>query len=331
MISVVVPVYNTKEYLSKCLWSLVNQTYNDIEIVIVDDCSTDGSHEICHNYKSKYNNIDYYRLDQNSGPAYARNYGVKKSKRDYIGFVDSDDWIDLDMYSKLYDMITNNNADLVGCSHFYVHSRGGDGIENYETYNSECIIDNPLLTSPVEAHIYFIKHSDMVVWNKLFKRQLFDDVEFPVGKLYEDVYASYELIDRAKTIYLSSECLYYYRDRDNSITRSCFSKKTFDYVYAILSRYEYLASKYDSDELEQLCRKDIFVSLMNLTDVVNHLILAKDPNYNEYNKLRENIFNQYSFENCGFNAKTRELLSTLKSNLQMYSIKRDLQNVYSFT
>ena len=327
MISVIVPVYNVKSYLSKCLWSLVNQTYNDIEIIVVDDCSTDDSHEICNDYLSKYNNIKYYRLEQNRGLSYARNYGIKKSTKEFIGFVDSDDWIDLNMYSKLYDMIINNNADLASCSYSYVYNSDKD-IENYEVHNFNRIVDNPLITNPIDAHICSLKHGDIVVWNKLFKRQLFDNIEFPVGKIYEDIYTSYKLIEQTKRIYISSECLYYHRQREGSITRSSFSKSTLDYIHAVLSRYEYLANKYDSSELEQLYRNDIFDSLMGLTNSINHVIFAKDSNYSEYDKLREDIFNKYSFENCGFNSRTKELLLALKSNVQIYKIKKDLQDTW---
>lgn len=116
MISVIVPIYNSEAFLEKCLNSILNQTYPNIEIILVNDCSTDSSGLICKRYQAQNNNIRYYEMKENRGVSHSRNFGIENAKGSLIGFVDSDDWIESDMYSSLYEVLTEHNVPLVSAN-----------------------------------------------------------------------------------------------------------------------------------------------------------------------------------------------------------------------
>ena len=125
-VSVIVPVYNTEKYLRRCLDSLVNQTLDEIEIIVINDCSTDNSKEIIKEYKNKYKNIVLIDNKVNKGIGYNRNMGIKKAKGKYISFVDSDDWVNETMYDKMYKKATDDNLDLVLCNYIKVLEDGDE-------------------------------------------------------------------------------------------------------------------------------------------------------------------------------------------------------------
>lgn len=220
MISVIIPVYNVESYLNKCLDSVLAQSFSDYEIILVDDGSTDKSAEICKAYQSCDHRIKYY-YKENGGLSSARNFGLKVSKGAYVTFIDSDDYVDFDYLSTLYRLVKDNKADMSTC--FYnVESVKGvrpwaciDTVENL--FNSR----NALLC------LLCSKEIDVCAVCKLYRRSLFDEVEFPEGKLFEDVGTTYKLLDRAKTVAVCHIPLYHYVMRDDSIVHKV-DKRVFD-------------------------------------------------------------------------------------------------------
>ena len=215
-VSVIVPVYNVEEYIGRCLESLVNQTLKEIEIIVVNDGSPDNSEQIINKYLKKYHNIKYLKKP-NGGLSDARNFGIKHATGEYIGFVDSDDYVTLDMYEKMYNKAKEKDFDLVVCDLNYVytdHSMKVDcGIRCDTTDISKVYINNY-----------------PAAWNKIFKRKLFDNnIEFKKGVWFEDVEFIYRMLAYVKSIGVVHEAFNQYVQRDESIMHTV-SPKIYDYV-----------------------------------------------------------------------------------------------------
>ena len=222
-ISIIVPVYNVERYLGKCINSILNQTFADFELILVDDGSTDRSGYICDDYKKKDNRIKVIHKE-NGGLSSARNAGLDIAKEKYIGFVDSDDFINKNMYEFLYKDIKVNNSDIAICDYEEVYENE-KGI-NYQESNSSTLV----LTN-IEAlwKIYDKKGWNYVIaWNKLYKKYLFDDIRFPIGKIHEDEMIAHEVLYKANKITYNNKKLYYYLQRENSIMGKKFNINRLD-------------------------------------------------------------------------------------------------------
>jgi glycosyltransferase involved in cell wall biosynthesis len=187
LISVIVPVYNTQDYLNRCVDSIINQTYRDLEIILIDDGSTDNSPKICDNYSDLDNRIKVIHKE-NEGPSSARNMGVEVAKGDYIAFVDSDDWVESDIYQFCVDISKKTNSDVVDFKPMLVtelnESKRFSDTRNYKVITGKEILRDYLRQAQVER-------SPFSVCRKLYKRHLFDDINFPTGKRYEDIVTNF--------------------------------------------------------------------------------------------------------------------------------------------
>ena len=220
-ISVIIPVYNSEPYLRKCLDSVVNQTYRNLEILLVDDGSTDNSGRICNEYAAKDNRIKVFRKD-NGGVSSARNIGLKNFTGDYLGFVDSDDWLEPDMYEILYNAINNNNVHIsVVC-----FTRDTEDSSIVERGREE--IPNKILTQK-EMLLYLFRLAKYAgfysaLWNKLFKADIIRNSNLTFDKKFEiseDLWfiAKLILFDKYTGIYVNKP-LYHYLQRGDSLIRS---------------------------------------------------------------------------------------------------------------
>lgn len=234
LISVVVPVYNVENYLKKCIDSIINQTYKKLEIILVDDGSTDSSKEICDEYIKKDGRIKVIHKE-NGGLSSARNVGIDIANGKYICFIDSDDWIEKSMLEKLINIAKNNNFDIVLCDYFIAYDEKNqiqkEDIEYKEYSNYEAL--NKMYDDKLGV-------SMIIAWNKLYNIHLFDDIRYPIGKIHEDEFTTYKLIFKADKICYSNEKLYYYRQQDKSITNSKFNKKRLDILQAFEERAYYM-------------------------------------------------------------------------------------------
>ncbi len=224
-ISVVVPVYNVAEYLPECIESIQKQTFDDYEIILVDDGSTDSSGIICDEYAANDARIRIIH-QKNAGVSAARNTGLESAVGDYIAFVDSDDIVDTEYLSCMYEGITAQNADMVVVQHKSFKQSIGESKPNTQSKNS-------LLVSGREA--CFIRYAgyDKVypaVWGKLYNREIFNDLRFPLGRIHEDQYVISVALQKCRKILILDTELYYYRTRENSITNSAFSANQFDNI-----------------------------------------------------------------------------------------------------
>ena len=246
MISVIVPVYKVEAYLDKCVQSIVEQTYRDLEIILVDDGSPDRCGGMCDAWALKDSRIKVIHKS-NGGLSDARNAGMAAATSEYIGFVDSDDWIAPDMYRKLLDRMTADNSDIAACGVEMVYEDGtpskmltpaGSHVLDREQA-MEAIVRESLLLHPV--------------WYKLYKTALIRDIPFAVGKYHEDVFWTWQAIDRAKKVSIFDTPCYYYLQRSSSIMGEKFSEKRLDAVEAHCIRLEYLMQHYPRIARLDLC------------------------------------------------------------------------------
>lgn len=219
LVSIIVPVYNVRNYIEKCLESLVNQTLKNIEIIVVNDGSPDDSQVIIDQYTQKYPNLIKSYIKENGGLSDARNYGMKKATGDYIAFVDSDDYVDNTMYQKLYDKAISGNFDLVVCDLNYVYP---DSIRPCSSNIKADIVSKEDIKS-IMTNIY------PSAWNKLYKRNLLDNISFKKGVWWEDVEFIYRLLPSVNSIGVVKENLYQYVQRDGAITGT-FNDKIYHYI-----------------------------------------------------------------------------------------------------
>lgn len=201
LVSVIVPVYNVRDYVDKCLESLIRQSYDNLEIVVVDDGATDGSGEICDELAKSDKRIKVFHK-KNGGLSSARNYGIKKAKGEYVCLVDSDDYVKKDFVKALAEEAIRSDADIVACG-----------------YNDEIPMDRTM-TGKEAAVTLLTKQNNMeiIAWNKLYRRELFGDILYPEGENYEDNLTTYKLLSKARRIAYVQKSLYVYRERVGSIT-----------------------------------------------------------------------------------------------------------------
>ena len=237
LISVIIPVYKVENYLNRCINSIVNQTYKNLDIILIDDGSPDNCPQICDDWAEKDGRIHVIHKS-NGGLSDARNAGLKASKGEYIFFLDSDDYIDLRTIEIMLHELQQTNADLVLCNTEYV-------TENQEVIQKQSPIKHERL-SRIEA----IKklHQDnwpyyVTAWNKLYSRKALLGIEFPVGKLHEDLFVAHRVFYNCDNITVIEDKLYYYVQRKNSIMSSSNIVSHFDAVEAMTSRYWFYKEK----------------------------------------------------------------------------------------
>lgn len=223
LISVIVPVYNTELYIDKCIQSILNQTYQNLEIILVDDGSTDGSAEKCDLYARMDQRIRVIHK-QNGGQASARNVGLDVCVGKYIGFVDSDDWIEPNMYLILLEQLEKYNADLAICGRY-------DAYENSEKrILSRGLGKNGLYdVYQIFPQMILGQLSDFSVCDKLHRREFWENIRFPDGEIYEDFAVMYKVILSAKNIVLYDAPLYIYNHRRGSTVTAGFKEALTDY------------------------------------------------------------------------------------------------------
>jgi len=244
LISIIVPVYKTEPYLRKCLESIVSQTYKNMEIILVNDGSPDNCGEICDKYASIDSRIKVIH-QKNGGLSAARNAGLRIASGEYIGFVDSDDWIENDMFETLYLGALKYGADIAICGYFYEDCAKYKEVKEEHTVLLDC--------KDALHHLILDKTFTNHVWNKLFKNKLFEGVYFPEGRIFEDIATTYKLFEKTdKVVYLNS-CKYYYRQREDSIVGSGTMHGAADKCIMMCNRYMDLMEKYPEE-------KDIFLA-----------------------------------------------------------------------
>lgn len=237
LISIIVPVYKVEKYLDRCISSIVNQTYKNLEIILVDDGSPDSCPQKCDEWAEKDSRIKVIHKD-NGGLSSARNVALDIAIGDYIGFVDSDDYIALDMYEKLLSVLANHRIDIITFDCNRVN-------ENDETICSTEHIVEGVLTSENALKELLKGNINNYMWNKLFKACIFESVRFPEGRVWEDMAICYKLFMLSEKIYCYPEKMYFYFMNSGSISKNMNEKVLRDIFLARYECYITLKERYD--------------------------------------------------------------------------------------
>lgn len=229
MISIIVPVYNVEPYLNRCLDSILHQSYRDVEIILVDDGSTDASPSICDEYARLDNRVKVIH-QENGGLSFARNVGLDYASGEYIAFIDGDDYILPSMYERMLETMKTTDAELVMCSYL-----------NIREDNSYMDVANIQRWSG--SGMEFMQTDGIVcnyVWNKLYHRKLFSGTRFPVGKTFEDIFVMHDIFAEAKKVSIIPDVLYVYQQREDGISKNLLSYHRMDFLRALVERLRFL-------------------------------------------------------------------------------------------
>ena len=242
LISIVVPIYNVENYLRMCLDSIQNQTYQNFECLLINDGSSDNSADICREYLAKDARFRYFEKE-NGGSSSARNFGIERSEGEYVTFVDSDDWLEHDALQLLYDALKKENADIsIGryncydesrCQYLFYDSNPDDSLEVIE---GKEIIDREGVEEMKTGNW-------TVAYLKLIKRELLQDLPFPIGKMAEDTYWTWKVLLKASKVVYLNRCIYWYRvGLTGTLSNTWSEKRIYDEIEAREEKISILAS-----------------------------------------------------------------------------------------
>jgi glycosyltransferase involved in cell wall biosynthesis len=306
-ISIVVPIYNTRQYLSRCIESITGQTYFNLEIILVDDGSTDGSAEICDDYARRDSRIVVIHKN-NSGVSDARNEGLKVASGELLAFVDSDDHVETDMYEMLCGIQYAYGADIVECGYYgnnrneTIHGQDTGAIREYDRISG--------LRELILAQRFRVN-----VWNKLYRKDLIKKITFPPGRINEDIYWTFKVFSRAEKIIFWDKAKYYHAKRDKSITCSNDYAVNMDKFYAYTERLEFIKKSYG--ELYDIAQKKlllfIFGKYLSIYSI-NDLDLTKDLLKELNNYIFDNYPGLHSNKKIG---RYRIFIKLLKNNYKI--------------
>lgn len=272
LITIVIPIYNVENYLHKCVDSVINQTYTNLEIILVDDGSPDKCGEICDEYEKIDSRIKVIHKS-NGGLSDARNAGIDIASGKYISFIDSDDYVDQDYIEFLYNQILKYGTNISICSHRVLYDTGK--IIEKET-NEISVLDS----KKVLERILYDEGIDLSACAKLYDINLFSDIRYPKGRLYEDSATTYLLIDKCDKIVIASNSKYNYIIRRSSITNNKFTTKKMDLITSTEEMSDYIVKKYP--DLKSAGERRVMYSYLS---TLSQLANDKESHPNEEKKI----------------------------------------------
>lgn len=285
LISIILPIYNVEKYLKRCIDSVINQTYKNLEIILVDDGSTDRCPEICDKYAKRDNRIKVIHK-KNGGQSDARNAGIALAGGELIGFVDPDDRIHPDMYSKMYLQMVEDKSDIVSCS--FVKEYESD--LNTQTNNFSC---EKFVLNKISAmnELLIGKRIKEVIWDKLYRAEIVKENPFIKGKYHEDIFWTYKAIGMAEHVSVTEAVYYYYFvKREESIMAERYSIRRLDALEAMELRCQYI--KENMPELTALAYKNYIMSCL-----YNYQAICQDKECDKDGSIRKNIISRINKEN----------------------------------
>lgn len=314
-VSIIVPCYNVENYVEKSILSLMNQTLKEIEVIAIDDGSNDRTSEILDKIAKQYSNLKVIHK-KNEGVSIARNIGIKEACGEYIGFLDSDDWVNSDMYEKMYNKAKEEDLDVVACDTNAIYS-------NYIKYISSNIKESNSNTKDLMINAY------AVIWNKIYKKELLDDIKFKEHMSFcEDVLFLYMIYPKIKKIGVINEALHNYLQRENSLTYTYNEK-----LYQLIDSLDNVVAYYKQNNLFDEYREELEYSYVRYLYATFIKRLAKTKNKKEFIRgldyvitkvkkefpkyKRNKYINIFSFKNIylkTFNKFTANLIFYLEKN-----------------
>lgn len=266
LVSVIVPVYNVQDYIEKCLDSLIHQTLEQLEVIVVDDGSTDKTGLIVDEYQNKYKSKIKVIHKKNEGVSIARNVGLEKATGEYIGFLDSDDWVNYDMYGKLYKLAIKDNCDIVACDTLAIYPDKKVLIESH--------INETSTTEDLMLNAY------AVIWNKIYKREIIDGIKFKEKMNFcEDVQFLYMVYPKIKKIGVIHETLHNYLQRVGSLTYTYNEK-----LYQLIDSLDDIVNYYKEQGFYQKYYAELEYSYVRYLYATFIKRLAKTKNKVEFDR-----------------------------------------------
>lgn len=286
-ISIIIPVYKVEAYLPQCIESVINQTYHNLEIILVDDGSPDKCGEICDQYAQRDERIHVIHK-QNGGVARARNDGIEYASGDYISFIDSDDWIAENAYEILYQGLKQYDVDCAVGRCVTVVDKNGDLSPRKNS-------DSPVKCETASEAMKHVLLNGSAVWNRLFKREVFQHIRFPLDRVNDDEVVALHAYAECKNIVFLNQDTYFYRIRQNSITTSKFSIRNVDCYYNSVDNLDFIRQR--APELvpcaEYKCIKAMLYCYVNLRKL-KHDIKAREIREQLHQDMKKNKAIAYS-------------------------------------
>ena len=233
-LSIIVPIYKVEKYLDECIQSILGQTFTDLELILVDDGSPDACPQMCDAIAEQDSRVRVIH-QKNGGLSAARNTGIEVARGNWLGFVDSDDFVAPDFYEKLYNAAVNADADCAVCSVQLIHEDGSrmDTPPQWKVYGRGYTGEDVLKTITWQDNVPYL-----VAWNKLYRREVFRTLRYPVGRINEDVFVFAELFDTIKMVACVEQPLYFYRQRKDSIMQSKCALRNLDEMWSFVHCFE---------------------------------------------------------------------------------------------
>ena len=233
-LSIIVPIYKVEKYLDECIQSILGQTFTDLELILVDDGSPDACPQMCDAIAEQDSRVRVIH-QKNGGLSAARNTGIEAARGNWLGFVDSDDFVAPDFYEKLYNAAVNADADCAICSVQLTHEDGSrmDTLQHWKVYGGGYTGEDILKTITWQNNAPYL-----VAWNKLYRREVFRTLRYPVGRINEDVFVFAELFDTIKMVACVEQPLYFYRQRKDSIMQSKCALRNLDEMWSFVHCFE---------------------------------------------------------------------------------------------
>ena len=309
IISIIVPIYNVGKYLPKCIESILNQTFKNFELILVNGGSTDNSGVVCDDYAKKDTRIKIIHKS-NGGVSSARNAGLYVAKGEYIGFVDPDDYIDKNMYEKLYRLCIDNNSDIAICR----FNREINGkIQNKESTEEIIELNNmEAMNELFKGNLYRFS-----LCNKLFSKKCFNDVLFPEERIHEDLSTTYKLFANSKKAVYINYCGYIYVRRENSILTSTYNEKRLQAFIAWDEIIEFIDKNY-YEIIEQVIATFTYWCVDNILYILNQVNNSKKKN----NYL--NIIQKYTTKYYIYIKRNNILSRSYKLRIRIFNINYKL-------
>lgn len=266
-VSIIVPVFNVEKYLDRCMQSIVNQTLKNIEIILINDGSTDSSLDIINEYSKGHENIIILN-QKNEGQGKARNKAIEIAKGNYIGFIDADDYVDINMYENMINKAYKEDADIVTCGYYQVNDYDSSII-------SKNILDEGAITKEACISNCINGKLSLAVWNKIFRRKFIQDnnLSFIEGRYYEDMYMCIKAVISAKKIYNVGECYYKYVNRNGSTVKQRGKRYLDDYIFASSEIRKLL--KNENNYIQNYFMQNEIVTIMSFLSKDNRNLLIK--------------------------------------------------------
>ena len=274
-ISIIVPVYKVEKYIYRCVDSILKQSFENFELILVDDGSTDESKIICDLYESNDSRIKVIHKE-NGGLSDARNAGIDIAKGKYISFIDSDDYVEKDYIKSMYDAIKKDNSDISVSLHVIKYENGKTKFK----FENQC--DKIVNAKQALEMMLYDDGLDLSAWGKLYKTVFFNNIKFPKGRIFEDAATTYKLMDKAEKISLVNQYLYNYMIRNNSISSGKFNEKKMDLISSTKEMTDFVSQKYP--DLQRACdRRLMYAYLSTITQ------LAKSNEQKKYCDLKKEL------------------------------------------